>query len=87
IGYDHYSTNLKLEECLDDDVLLVHSWEGKPLAKEHGGPVRMITPRKYAWKGSKWIKEIQFLSVERLGFWEERGYSTSADPWFNDRYS
>ena len=87
VGYDHYSTNLKLKECLDDDVLLVHTWEGKPLPREHGGPVRMITPKKYAWKGSKWVKEIYFLSTERLGFWEERGYSNSAEPWFNDRYS
>lgn len=87
VGYDNYSTNLKLNECLDDDVLLVHTWEGKPLPREHGGPVRMITPKKYAWKGSKWVKEIQFLSVERSGFWEERGYSNSAEPWYNDRYS
>jgi DMSO/TMAO reductase YedYZ molybdopterin-dependent catalytic subunit len=86
-GYDGYSTNLKLDECLDDDVLLVHTWNGAPLPREHGGPVRMITPRKYAWKGSKWIKEIIFMSTEKLGFWELRGYSNTAEPWFNDRYS
>jgi DMSO/TMAO reductase YedYZ molybdopterin-dependent catalytic subunit len=86
-GYDGYSTNLKLEECLDDDVLLVHTWNGAPLPREHGGPVRMITPRKYAWKGSKWIKEIIFQTKEELGFWELRGYSNTAEPWFNDRYS
>jgi DMSO/TMAO reductase YedYZ molybdopterin-dependent catalytic subunit len=86
-GYDGYSTNLRLNECLDDDVLLVHTWNGIPLPREHGGPVRMITPKKYAWKGSKWIKEIIFLSEEQLGFWELRGYSNTAEPWFNDRYS
>ncbi len=86
-GYDGYSTNLKLSECLDDDVLLVHTWEGAPLPTEHGGPVRMITPRKYAWKGSKWIKEIIFLKEEKLGFWELRGYSNSAEPWDEDRYA
>ncbi len=86
-GYDGYSTNLKLEECMDDDVLLVHTWQGQPLPREHGGPLRMITPRKYAWKGSKWIKEIIFLEKEELGFWELRGYSNTAEPWFNDRYS
>jgi DMSO/TMAO reductase YedYZ molybdopterin-dependent catalytic subunit len=86
-GYDGYATNLRLEECLDDDVLLVHTWNGAPLPREHGGPVRMITPKKYAWKGSKWIKEIIFLSEEKLGFWEQRGYSNTAEPWFNDRYS
>jgi DMSO/TMAO reductase YedYZ molybdopterin-dependent catalytic subunit len=86
-GYDDYSTNLALEEALKPDVLLVHTAEGKPLAKEHGGPVRMITPQLYAWKGSKWINRIEFMSENRLGFWEERGYSNTAYPWRNDRYS
>ena len=86
-AYDGYSTNLPLAECMDDDVLLVHTWEGIDLPREHGGPVRMITPRKYAWKGAKWIKEILFLPKDILGFWELRGYSNSAEPWFNDRYS
>ncbi|NNF05225.1 MAG: sulfite oxidase-like oxidoreductase [Candidatus Eisenbacteria bacterium] len=93
-GYDQlqgsgisYTTNLPLERAVEDDVLLVHRWEGEPLPKEHGGPVRMITPKLYAWKGTKWIKKITFLSEDHPGFWEVRGYSNSAEPWFNDRYS
>ncbi len=93
-GYDFmpgsfipYTTNLPLARALDDDVLLVHSWEGRPLPREHGGPVRMITPKLYAWKGTKWIRKIEFLTEDRKGFWEIRGYSNSAEPWFNDRYS
>ena len=69
------------------DVLLVHEWEGKPLPAEHGGPCRMITPRLYAWKGAKWIRKIDFLAEDARGFWEVRGYSNSAEPWWNDRYS
>jgi len=86
-GYDDYTTNVALEEALKPDVLLAHSVEGKPLPKEHGGPVRMITPQLYAWKGSKWINRIEFLAKNKLGFWEERGYSSTAYPWRNDRYS
>ena len=86
-GYDGYTTNLPLEEALKDDVLLVHTAEGKPLPREHGGPVRMITPQLYAWKGSKWIKRIEFLTHDRPGFWETRGYSNTAHPWRDDRYS
>lgn len=86
-AYDGYTTNVRLEEALKDDVLLVHTAYGKPLAKEHGGPVRMITPQLYAWKGAKWINRIEFLSQNRLGFWEERGYSDTAWPWREDRYS
>ena len=86
-AYDGYSTNLPLEEAMKYDVLLVHSWEGKPLEKEHGGPVRMITPQLYAWKGAKWIGEIVFREEDELGFWEQRGYSNTADPWLEDRYT
>ena len=86
-GYDEYTTNISLEEALKPDVLLVHTVEGKPLAKEHGGPVRMITPQLYAWKGSKWINRIEFMTQNKRGFWEERGYSNTAYPWRNDRYS
>ena len=93
-GYDFmpgsfipYTTNLPLARALDDDVLLVHMWEGKPLPRELGGPCRMITPKLYAWKGAKWIRKIEFLAEDERGFWEVRGYSNSAEPWFNDRYS
>ncbi len=86
-SYIPYTTNLPLARALDDDVLLVHTWEGRALPREHGGPCRMITPKLYAWKGTKWIRKIEFLAEDRKGFWEIRGYSNSAEPWFNDRYS
>ncbi|WAC12925.1 molybdopterin-dependent oxidoreductase [Dyadobacter pollutisoli] len=86
-GYDKYTTNLSLEEALKEDVMLVHTADNKPLERDHGGPVRMITPQLYAWKGSKWISRIEFLSSNELGFWELRGYSNTAYPWRNDRYS
>jgi DMSO/TMAO reductase YedYZ molybdopterin-dependent catalytic subunit len=82
-----YTTNLPLARATEDDVLLAHTWNGRPLPREHGGPCRMITPKLYAWKGAKWIRKIEFLADDRPGFWEVRGYSNSAEPWFNDRYS
>ena len=82
-----YTVNVPLARAIEDDVLLVHTWEGRPLPREHGGPCRMITPKLYAWKGAKWIRRIEFLADDRKGFWEVRGYSNTAEPWFNDRYS
>lgn len=93
-AYDHapgtripYTTNVSIEEAMMPDVMLVHTWEGAPLPREHGGPVRMITPQLYAWKGAKWIRRITFAEHDRRGFWEERGYSNTAVPWLDDRYS
>jgi DMSO/TMAO reductase YedYZ molybdopterin-dependent catalytic subunit len=86
-SYDGYSTNNPFEVCLDDDVLIAHKWNGTPLGKEHGGPARIIIPKRYAWKGAKFIREIVFLDRDILGFWEVRGYSNTADPWAEDRFA
>jgi DMSO/TMAO reductase YedYZ molybdopterin-dependent catalytic subunit len=86
-AYDGYTTNLPLEEALKDDVLLVHTFEDEPLPREHGGPVRLVTPQLYAWKGAKWINRIELREQDAPGYWEVRGYSNSAHPWRNDRYS
>lgn len=86
-GHDGYSTNLPLAEALKDDVLLVHGVDDGPLPREHGGPVRMITPQLWAWKGAKWIARIEILVEDRPGFWERNGYSNTAHPWRDDRYA
>jgi DMSO/TMAO reductase YedYZ molybdopterin-dependent catalytic subunit len=86
-SYDGYSTNVSLERCLDDDVLIATSFDGAPLAREHGGPARIIIPKLYAWKGAKFVSGITFLAEDKLGFWEVRGYSNTADPWTEDRYA
>lgn len=86
-AYDTYTTNLPLPAFDDDDVLLAHSWEGKPITKEHGGPVRVIVPKLYFWKSAKWVKRIEFVNGDRPGFWEERGYHNEGDPWSEQRYA
>jgi DMSO/TMAO reductase YedYZ molybdopterin-dependent catalytic subunit len=86
-SYDGYSTNVPLEKCLDDDVLVATSFDGGPVPREHGGPARVIIPKLYAWKGAKFVKSITFLEHDKLGFWEVRGYSNSADPWKEERYA
>jgi len=83
---DQYTTNVSLEEALKPDVLLVYQVDGAPLPREHGGPVRMITPQLYAWKGAKWINRLELLTENAPGFWEQRGYSMTAHPWRDDRY-
>jgi DMSO/TMAO reductase YedYZ molybdopterin-dependent catalytic subunit len=85
-GYDDDTTDLPLANFADDDVLLAHSRQGKPLAREHGGPVRAIVPKLYFWKSAKWLRGIEFIAADRAGFWEERGYHDRGDPWREERY-
>ncbi|MGV8995867.1 MAG: sulfite oxidase-like oxidoreductase [Parvibaculaceae bacterium] len=86
-SYDGYTTNIKLDVFKEPDVIIAHSWEGNRLTREHGGPVRTIVPQWYFWKSAKWVNRIEFSSVDKPGFWEERGYHNEADPWTEQRYS
>jgi DMSO/TMAO reductase YedYZ molybdopterin-dependent catalytic subunit len=86
-SFDGYSTNVPLAQCLDDDVLIATHFDGAPISREHGGPARVIIPKLYAWKGAKFVNGITFLAEDKLGFWELRGYSNSADPWKEERYA
>ena len=82
-----YTTNLPLETMLDDDVLVAWEYEGAPIEPIHGGPVRILVPKKYFWKSSKWVYRIDFTDHDELGFWEKRGYNNNADPWKEERYA
>lgn len=86
-AHDGYTTNVRLEQFDQPDVFLVHEWEGKPIDRQHGGPVRVLVPRLYLWKSAKWIRRIEFVLRDRPGFWEERGYNNNADPWLEERYA
>ncbi|MBO9499037.1 MAG: sulfite oxidase-like oxidoreductase [Novosphingobium sp.] len=86
-GYDGYTTNLPLADFADEHALLAHHWEGKPLAREHGGPVRLVVPHLYFWKSAKWISRIEVLGRDKPGFWEVNGYHMRGDPWVEQRYS
>ena len=81
-----YTTNIPLAAIDDDDVILALKWEGRDLEPEHGGPVRLVLPKLYFYKSAKWLSGLEFLSKDRPGFWEVRGYSNSADPWQEERY-
>ena len=84
---DGYTTSHPLDVLLEEGVLLAHRWDGNPLPLEHGGPVRLLVPKRYAYKSAKWVRQLTFTKEEELGYWEVRGYSNTADPWTEDRYS
>ncbi|MGH2811553.1 MAG: molybdopterin-dependent oxidoreductase, partial [Actinomycetota bacterium] len=82
-----YEANLPLEVLMDDVVLFAWARNGEPLTPEHGFPLRLVVPKRYAWKSAKWVRGLEFLPNDRRGFWEERGYHNNADPLNEERYS
>ncbi|MUW15539.1 molybdopterin-dependent oxidoreductase [Halorubrum sp. CBA1125] len=83
---DGYTTNLSLDDCTEPGVLFAYGYEGGDLPADHGGPIRVVTPHKYAYKGAKWVSGVEFLTEKTLGYWEKRGYSDTANPWNEERY-
>jgi DMSO/TMAO reductase YedYZ molybdopterin-dependent catalytic subunit len=89
IGEDDadYTANLPLHALMDEDVLLAYKHDGHSLDPLHGGPLRLVVPKRYGWKSVKWLRALHFREQDEPGFWEVRGYSNTADPWTDDRYS
>ncbi len=91
-----YTVNLPLEVALQDNFLLATHFNGQPLEPDHGYPLRGVigaiagrgelkTP--YLWKGAKWLRGLEFMSQDRLGFWERGGYHNDADVWKEERFA
>jgi DMSO/TMAO reductase YedYZ molybdopterin-dependent catalytic subunit len=85
-GSEGYTTNLPLEDCMREDVILADELDGRPLPLEHGGPVRLVVPHLYAWKSAKFMAGLRFSTDDEPGFWEVRGYHNYGDPWRRQRY-
>jgi DMSO/TMAO reductase YedYZ molybdopterin-dependent catalytic subunit len=83
----NHSTSLPLDVVFASRALVALEADGRPLAEEHGGPVRMVVPGKYFYKSVKWLERIECLENDRLGYWEaDAGYHNGADPWREERY-
>ena len=82
-----YSANLRMSDFLAPSVLLATHRDDRPLAPEHGHPLRMVVPHLYGWKSVKWLRMVEYMTADRRGFWEERGYHNRADPWLEQRFS
>jgi DMSO/TMAO reductase YedYZ molybdopterin-dependent catalytic subunit len=88
-----YSANLPLKDLMGDDSLFVYRYKDvnqeqwSEITPKHGYPLRFIPPASfYLWKGSKWATGIQFMKEDVAGFWEELGYSMTANPFKEERY-
>ena len=82
-----YTSNLSLQAMMEDDVLVAWANRGEPLEAQHGFPLRLVVPKRYAWKSAKWLRGLELTEDNRRGFWEVRGYHIHADPWREERYS
>ena len=81
-----YTTNLGLDDVRGGRAWLVWEHEGRPLPRDHGGPIRLLVPHLYFWKSAKWVTRMTVLEHDQQGFWERNGYHDHGDPWLEQRY-
>jgi DMSO/TMAO reductase YedYZ molybdopterin-dependent catalytic subunit len=75
-----YSESLSLDQAMRDDVLVAHTLLGKPVSRDHGGPVRLYVAPMYGYKSLKWLDRIEVVTrlADGVGYWEQRGYDRDA---------
>ena len=78
--------NVQYSTLIQHKGILAYSHNQEPLKPEHGGPLRLVLPERYAWKSAKWVKGLQFTRNNNPGFWESRGYHMEGDPWKQQRF-
>ncbi|MET4644591.1 molybdopterin-dependent oxidoreductase [Streptomyces sp. NPDC006539] len=82
-----YSANLRLSDFIADTTVMATHHDDEALTVEHGFPLRLVVPHLFGYKGPKWLRGIEYMTQDRRGFWEERGYHNIADPWAGQRHS
>ncbi|HYN52899.1 MAG TPA: sulfite oxidase-like oxidoreductase [Thermoleophilaceae bacterium] len=85
-SYGGYTTNLALADLTGGRAWVVTEHEDEALAREHGGPARLLVPHLYFWKSAKWIAGLRVMDHDEPGFWEQNGYHIRGDPWKEERY-
>lgn len=90
-----FTANLPLEVVLQENFLLATHYNGEPITPDHGYPLRGVIGHipgrddlksPYLWKGAKWLRELEFMAQDSLGFWEQAGYHNEADIWKEERF-
>jgi DMSO/TMAO reductase YedYZ molybdopterin-dependent catalytic subunit len=80
-----HDTSLPLTLALAD-TWIVDRVDDQPLSADHGGPVRTVTPSRYFYKSLKWLRRIELLAADHLGYWEvDSNYHNVGDPWAGDQ--
>ncbi|HUK45644.1 MAG TPA: molybdopterin-dependent oxidoreductase [Gaiellaceae bacterium] len=73
-----YVDYLTRQQASLHDVMLAYEMEGKPLARAHGAPVRLVIPEMYGYKNVKWLTGINLVPQAVDGYWEQLGYDRDA---------
>lgn len=78
---DGFTISTPLDVALDGrDTLVAFGMNGQPLPREHGFPVRLLTPGIYGYVGStKWVERLTLTTyADQEAYWTKRKWATDA---------
>jgi len=79
-AYDGYTTSLPVDYIMDNDILMAYMMNEIPLPPERGFPFELVAESKWGYKWIKWVTAIELSDdVDYRGYWEDRGFSNTAD--------
>jgi DMSO/TMAO reductase YedYZ molybdopterin-dependent catalytic subunit len=79
-AHDGYTTSFPLEYLMNNDILMAYRMNNVTLPAERGYPFQLVAQDKWGYKWIKWIEKIQLTDdPDYRGYWEQRGYSNTAD--------
>ena len=75
-----YTSNFPVKPGVTNSAVVAYAVGGQDLPREHGFPVRLMTPRKWGYKACKWLVEIEASpDAGYEGYWEQQGYHNDGD--------
>ncbi len=69
-----YSTDLTVQQAMEDNVIVAYQLNGKPLNET----LRLVVPGSWGYKWISQITDINPVDYDYLGTWESQGYSDRA---------
>jgi DMSO/TMAO reductase YedYZ molybdopterin-dependent catalytic subunit len=73
-GPPTYTSSWDRPSALHPQTILAYGMNGEPLARLHGGPLRLYASVKLGYKMVKWLSAVRFLPEPTGGYWEDMGY-------------
>jgi DMSO/TMAO reductase YedYZ molybdopterin-dependent catalytic subunit len=79
-AHDGYTTSFPLEYLMNHDIIMAYRMNNVTIPAERGYPFQLVAQDKWGYKWIKWIEKIQVTDDPNYrGYWEQRGYSNTAD--------
>ncbi len=75
---DGYTDSIPIAKAMEDRTLVAYLMNGKTVPQDHGYPARMLVPNIYGMKNVKWIRTIEVVNYDFIGYWQQQGWSDAA---------